>query len=477
MSSIERGTFLLFVSNIVFFACSFLLYLILGRFLLSPEQFGVFAVVISLVSIITTSMTVGIQQAVSKFIAANEEDAFLIRKKMLFFQFCLGIVLFAIYFTLADFMGFVLKDAGIVPFLRLSSLVLLFHPMLCVINGVFNGLKKFPRLAFFGIFYNAFKLAAMILLVLAGFAVAGAVLGFVLASLVTVLFGFFFSAVKKSKSGLDIRPLLFFALPLVSSAFLLNLFQSLGLFAVKALSVSSINVDVLAGNFSISVTVASVPAALLLSVSTVVLPLVAGALQKNDLKKTRVYIKESVRYSLLFLGFSTAILAASSKQLIELIFSEKYSFAAEPMVLLSLAFVFFALFQLLSAIIAAADRSRLPLLFIAISVALCWILNIFLVPLLSLQGAALSALFSMLVGFLLSAAFVAKKFGSLISIKAFFRIILASAIVFLVLFLFPVSGLILIPFYAGLLGLYAIILFISRELSQKDFAVFGNMVK
>jgi len=281
--------------------------------------------------------------------------------------------------------------------------------------------------------------------------------------------------VKKNKSKLDIRPLLFFALPLVSSAFLLNLFQSLGLFAVKALSVS--NADVLAGNFSISVTVASVPAALLLSVSIVVLPLVAGTLSRNDLEKTRFYIKESVRYSLLFLGFSTAILAASSKQLIELLFSHKYSFAAEPMLVLSLAFVFFALFQLLSTIIAAADRPRLPLLFIAISVALCWILNIFLVPLLSLQGAGLSALFSMLVGFLLSAAFVAKKFGSLISIKAFFRIILASAIVFLVLFLFPVSGMLLIPFYIGLLGLYAIILFFSREFSPKDLAVFSNMVK
>jgi O-antigen/teichoic acid export membrane protein len=475
MAGIEKGAFLVFASNFVFFVCSFLIYLILGRFLLSPEQFGIFAVVISLVSIITTSMTVGIQQAVSKFIAANEEDVFMIRKKMLFFQFCLGVVLFAIYFILADFMGFILNDASVVPFLRLSSLALLFHPMLCVINGVFNGLKKFSRLAFFGIFYNVFKLAAMILLVLAGFAVAGAVLGFVLASLVAVLFGFFFSAVKKDKSKLGIRPLLFFAFPLVSSAFLLNLLQSLGLFAVKALSVS--NADVLAGNFSISVTIASVPAALLLAVSIVVLPLVAGTLQKNDLKKTRFYIKESIRYSLLFLGFSTAILAASSKQLIELLFSEKYSFAAEPMVVLSLAFVFFALFQLLSAIIAAADRPKLPLLFIMISVALCLVLNVLLVPLLSLQGAALSVLFSMLVGFLLSAVFVAKKFGSLISIKAFFRIILASTVVFLVLFFFPVSGMLLIPFYIGLLGLYAIILFISREFSPKDFAVFSNMVK
>ncbi|MDD5148614.1 MAG: oligosaccharide flippase family protein, partial [Candidatus ainarchaeum sp.] len=275
MASIEKGTFLLFASNFVFFLASFLMYFFLGRFLLSPAQFGVFAVVVSIVSIIISAFTSTLQQTIAKFVSENPESGFFIRRKLLFCQFLIGLVIAAAYFFSADLIALALNDLSLAPFLRLSSALLLFHPLLGVFQGIMNGRHEFSKLAFFSIFYYALKLAAILLLVVAGFEVFGAVLGFVISSILAVIAGFFITIVPKKEAASSLRRIFYFAWPLLFFAFAIALFQTLDLLAVKALS--PLDSDVLAGIYGISSMIAKLPAGLLAAVSTVALPLISGS--------------------------------------------------------------------------------------------------------------------------------------------------------------------------------------------------------
>jgi len=475
MSGIEKGTLWLFVSNIAFFLSSFLLYFFLGRFLLSVEDFGIFTVIISLVSVLTTTMTQGLQQSIAKFISASPQIAGLIRKKMIVYQTLIDLFLFVIYFGIADLLGIIFNDPTLVPFFRLSALLLLFHPLLGVIMGVFNGLKQFSKQAFFAIFFNILKMALILALVWIGWNIEGAIWGFVLASAIGILIGIAITRVKEQGINFSFKPLFYFAIPMIVFTLMLNLLQNIDLFAVKALSAEASNA--LSGNYSIAATLARIPATLILAVSTVALPLISETIAKKNLEKTRFYIKESVRYSLLFLVFCAAIIAAKPDALVELIFSSKYMAAHYALFILAFAYVFFGLFQLLSTIIAASGQPQKPLIIAVLSFVISFALNQILIILFSIQGAAIASLIAMFIAFALSAGLVLKKFKALVSIKSAGKIFLSGLLVFTILSVLGISGLLLIPAYIAMLLLYAACLFVLKEIKRQDIDVFFNMIK
>ena len=64
MSSIEKGTLYVVISRLYFFLIGYIIYIALARFLLTPEQFGNYAIVIALVSIIVAVLASGIEQSI-----------------------------------------------------------------------------------------------------------------------------------------------------------------------------------------------------------------------------------------------------------------------------------------------------------------------------------------------------------------------------------------------------------------------------
>ena len=94
MSSIEKSTLRLFIAFAIFAIGGYIVYVALGRFLLTPEQFGIYNLVIAFIGIIEVLMIYSIKQAVSKFVSETPEQAEIIKVKALKFQLLSGLFFF-----------------------------------------------------------------------------------------------------------------------------------------------------------------------------------------------------------------------------------------------------------------------------------------------------------------------------------------------------------------------------------------------
>ncbi|MDP2974526.1 MAG: oligosaccharide flippase family protein, partial [Candidatus Diapherotrites archaeon] len=129
---IERGTFLLVSSNGFSFAANYLIYFFLGRLLIGPELLGTYAVVISIVGIIEMVLVKSVQQSVSKFVSEDPSSVQIVRKSAALLMILFGVALFIVYFALSGLIAAAFGDTALTPFIQLTALLLLLHPIFSV---------------------------------------------------------------------------------------------------------------------------------------------------------------------------------------------------------------------------------------------------------------------------------------------------------------------------------------------------------
>src|SRR6185369_14073716 len=79
-----------------------------------------------------------------------------------------------------------LNDARLTGYLRLAALIPLSYAFYSVFTGYFNGQKKFLTQAALDATYSTLKLACIVVLVWAGYGVAGGISGFALAAAIVL---------------------------------------------------------------------------------------------------------------------------------------------------------------------------------------------------------------------------------------------------------------------------------------------------
>ena len=100
MASLGRGALYLMAANIVFLTTGYFIHVGLAR-ILGPASYGIFGVVIYLVTLGDTVLNSGIPAGASKFIAEDSKKATAIRNKALKMQSIFGLSLFALLFLSA----------------------------------------------------------------------------------------------------------------------------------------------------------------------------------------------------------------------------------------------------------------------------------------------------------------------------------------------------------------------------------------
>lgn len=475
MPAIEKGTMHLMLANLILMITGYLTYIGLGR-LFTPAQLGVYGVVMAIIAILNELLVTGMQQAVSKFISERPQLGALIKLKGLKLQFFIGLIFSLALVLLSDCLALLLNDISLSFFIKLSAMILLFRAISSVFLGYLNGLKEFKAQAWLNIIFSFSKLILILGLVWLGLAVFGAILGFIIASVLLVFFGLFFtqSGKKISRERFETKKLFYFSTPLLLFTLITSVLINLDLFFIKALSPAAIS-STLAGYYSIAIYLGRIPELLVIALAAVLFPLISSTTFTQNLKKTQFYIHRSLRYTLLFLVPFTAIIASSAPQLI-LFFSSKYLEASTATAILCIGSTFYALFLMLSTVITGSGKPKISLALAVIMLVVSFVANIVLVPLYSLEGAALASSLAMFAGFLLAGAWVLKKFRTLTSIKSITRILAAGIVTLVISIFFPLTGLLLVLKIILLFGIYALILFVSRELTKTDFQVIKDMI-
>jgi len=473
MGSLEKGTFWLVVSNLVFFVTGYAIYFVLGRFLLTPEQFGTYGLVIALFSTINMIMVTAIQQAVAKFVSEREKLAEVIKRKTIKLQLGISLALFVAYFLAAPFLAGIFNDLSLTGLIQFSGLIFFSHPIYSVFSGCLNGLQQFKKLAGLQISYGIAKMLLIIGLVFFGFSVFGAVLGFIVASFFAVVLGTFLVGFRKPVGKFDSKQLAAFAAPLFAFAIIQNLLFNVDLFAVKALASGA----ELVGYYVAAQSIARLPHIVVVAITFVLFPLVSSTTFKKQSDKTRFYIRNAMRYSLLFLVPVTALIAANSSELVSLIYSSKYLPAGQALFILSFGTMFYALFLVLTTAISSSGKPKVSTALGLVALIALFGLSIVLVPIYSIAGAALASLGATFLGFILSAAYVLIKFKAFIGPKSLARIAIAGLLAYAFSINIGVSGLLLLGELCLMLLLYAATLTVLRELTKRDLDLFLKMVR
>ncbi len=471
LASVERGVVWLFLNRVMLFVTGYALYIVLGRFLLTPQQFGVFGLMVSMLFLLGMVFTTGLQQSVSKFVSESNATAGTIKRQVLKFAFVLSLFLFLAVFLLAPTIALALNDSSLIPYIQMAAFVPLFQPIVSVFFGYLNGMKRFKEQALHSIFYRVCRMIFPIALVLLGASLFGAIAGLSIALFVYLLFAFPLLGVGKG-GKFPMRAFVLFAVPLTVFAVVLNAFMVTDLFLLKALSpVGSANLFV--GHYVAAQTISRIPFDLAGVFSVVLLPLMSAAVYGKQRDKTLFYLRNAYRYSFMLVAPIAAIIFSTAPSLITLFYGEAYLPGSTALSFLSVGFVFFTMFLISATALAAKGKPHLAALIGFLALVLDVGLLFYLIPAFSLLGAAYATLISMFVASILAGGWVFTHFP-IFPFKAIVRISIAAILVAVASLAYPVAGLLLVVKVILLFGLFALLLFVLGEFKKEDLTLAAN---
>lgn len=467
-TSLKEGTIYLTGASLFFILSGYLINIILGRYL-GPAAYGIYGVIISLMTAINLTQTAGLPQAVAKFVAEDELKGDTVLKSGLIIQvistLCTSILFFFLAFPIAK----LLKDVTLVPYLQTVAAVFPLYGIYSLYLNYYNGLHHFKTQAFMGILYSFIKLIAVILLVYF-FHVYGAIFGFIIAPFLALIF--WLHIPKKATNQFPYKKLILFSLPLIGMAIFSNLLQSIDLFFVKAL----LHVNKLTGFYTANQNIAEIPYYGVIAVASVLFPSISRHVSQNLAEKTKNLISKSLRFTTLIILPSILIISATSLDVLRLLFSSSYSQGADSLSILAIGNGFFTLFIILTTIISGAGSPLKSSLLAGVGVILSSLFCLWLIPLFSISGAAVATTIAAFIVMVGAAIIVYRKFNVLFSVKSTIKILAASLIIYFIARIIVLPLLLLPLWYVVLFGIYIGLLFILKEITQEDIQLAKSLM-
>lgn len=448
---------------------------VLGRAL-----YGVYGLVVGAISVLDNVIVTGTIQSVSRFTSADEARAGAVKAAALKLQLLVGGGVAVIFVLSAPWIAAFERDPSLTPYLRLSAGVVLCYAIYSVFVGSANGLRRFGTQAGLDAFYATLRGLLIVGLAAAGFAVWGAVGGFVAASLIIVVVAAVVIGVRDLEGGFPAMTLVRFAVPVMIYLLAVNLVMFADLFLLKRLAagVGAGAVDLsneLAGAYVAVQQLARITYQALLAVTFIVFPLVSRSTFDEDREATRSYVATTMRYSLILSVAIAISFVALPAHVLAVPFAPEYQVGAPALAVLAPGYVAFALFIVGTTILNAAGRPRLALsitcAMLVVEVTVCWaIMSAATTQGELLQGAAVGATVGMGVGSLLTTLALRRSFGASEPLLTVVRVGLAAAAAVAVgrLLLPQVSRLVTLAECLAVVAVYGVILLISGEVGRGD---------
>jgi stage V sporulation protein B len=459
-SPIKNGLFLT-IASFIFMVSGYLINIWLGR-LLGPAAYGVYGVIISLMTSVNIIQTAGLPQATSKFIASGKEDIQTVLKTSLILQIVSTLIITVVFFALAPLLAILLNDPSLTPYLRATSLILPFYGIFSLYIGYYNGLHDFKRQALLNSAYSIAKFALVI-----GFVyvwhIYGAIVGFILSPIAALFFGFTFPKLSARSKGLY-RPLIKHSLPLIGFAVLSTLLISIDLFMVKSLLTDPLA----AGLYTAAQNIARIPYFALSAFALILFPTVSRSIHTDSTVETGRKIRSNLRYLFILLVPSTVLIASTSDSLLRLLYGSAYVAAAPTLSTLALGLGLITIFVVLANVINASHQGRYSVAITAGAFLLTGLSSLYLIPAFGLLGGAIATCLGGGIALFIATIFVLRRFPRSIPWRSFILTLVASIPLFVIPQIIHVSVYLLPFFHIFLGGIYLASLYFLKEISAED---------
>lgn len=467
MVDIKKNTLYLSISSVLFMLTGYLLNIFLGR-LLGPIEYGTYGVILTFITLVNTIQSFGIPQATSKLLSQNEPEEVVFATSF-YLQMILSTLFFLITFFSSSLIAAFLGDIEIKPLLQIASFSFLTYGIFSLILGYLNGRHQFLKQAKISILYY-FAKTLLVLMLTISLKLYGALIGFVLSPLISIIFGFIIPRKLFSKN--TSYRLVMLSIPLVGFAFLSTMLQSIDIFLVKyylPLGESS-------GYYAASQNISRIVYFSSSALPTIIFPLITKNFQEQNEKYTKKIVTSFFRYATLFIVPLCLLISAKSSFIVNLFYGVNYLESSSSLSILALSYGLLTLFVLLANVLNGAGELYTSLFIACLGAIIAGVLCIQLIPQFGLIGAALSTGVGNTVAVIIAGWKVRNKFGVFMSISTLLRISIAAVITYLLVMMINSTASIdfLLLFITPLF--FYILLYLMKELDPKEISMFLELI-
>ena len=334
-----RGSFFLIsgtaISTVVLAVSAILIARLLGS-----DSYGQYSLVIVIPQLLFLFTDLGLNQGVTKFASDFQAKGDYSRlasiiKHGLLLRVLMGVIISVFTFVFADFLASVVLQRPELSFLvQISAISILFQVLFATSVSAFVGMDKNEYNALTLNIQSFAKTLIQIVLILMGFAVAGAIIGHVVSYLIGGVVGVvlvYFLLRKQKPLGVlgrfsfaeNTKVLLHYGSPLYLSTVLVGvvpLFQNIVLaFFVTDAAIGNFKA---ATNFAMLLTVLSVP------IQTIMLP-AFSKLKSGDSKRISTFFKVANKYTAMIVVPVTVLIIAFSYPIVHIVYGSTYDSAPQ----------------------------------------------------------------------------------------------------------------------------------------------------
>jgi len=468
--SIPRVSLYFIIAQVIFIVVGYIIHAALGR-ILEPALYGIFGIIIYIMTLVNQTVIRGIPFAASKFIAEQGSQVNAIIRTSFYTQVAMAGGLVVLLVLLAPHISMLLSDESLTPYIYIVAVASILWGLYLLTLYYLNGLHRFTSQATVMVSYSLGKLLLVFILVFAGFSVMGAIIGYLMAPIIGLFVAVYLLYSKPWKQDREphyvfsFRRMLSFATPIIGFSTTFVLLTNLDLLFVKAI----LGDYSYAGYYTAAATMARIPFVALTAINFVIFPIISRSTSDGDIRRTRRWIEVVFRYLLMILVPGISILAVTSSAFMDLIYSSEYLPAAAPFSVLVVGMAAITIFQMFANIIIAGGKPRKVMVIGVVQTPLLIVLYMVLIPVFGLLGAAFATSITGLFGAIIAGIVVKSEYGLPVRAKSLLRIVGVAVPPVLAAALLPVHGLLLIPWYLLLMGVYAALLYITKELCPEDF--------
>ncbi len=461
-SSTARGLYQLFLGNIIATGLAAVASIVIGR-LLGPAGYGLYAVALVTPSYMVTFTSLGMPLAATRYPAkfrseGDEKRAVSFVYSMALVQAFLALVAVAVVIPLSGVISSSILDRpAVVSLIPLAAISVVGNALFNVTQSGLEGLNRMKGSAVLQVLQALVKTAVTVLLILAGFAVFGAVAGFTLSLLVAGLAGLAFMI--RLKGGLlptrlveDLKEALKYSLPLYAAVLAGGVVSP---YLVTLMARFSGNAQI--GGYGAAVNISTVIVLFIYPIATALFPLFSSL--ANDERRLAETYDAAVRYSTIFVVPVAMAMIALSVPITSAIYGRAYGFAGGYLALTAIPYLFIGLgYQAQGPLLNGIGETKKSLVASLANAITALLAASVLIPVLGVYGALLALALGVLVGTLVAWRIIGQRLRTNVKLSRIWRIYVASGVA--AALVYPVSLLPLHPIIVMLLGATAFLLFV-----------------
>lgn len=446
---------------------------------LGTELYGVWAQILVTVSLLTPFAVLQLDTVIIRFLA-GEKNVDKIRERFysIFTAVSLfGLLLATLIFIFSKPLAFAFFDGeNSVVFVRLLSFIVFFSALDTISIEYFRAFRQMKKYSGFLILREVLEVSLISYTVLFGYSLLGALLSLIIIRAFLLILG---SSLIRSQIGIGypnlsvLKPYLNFSLPLLPvalSSWIVNLSDRYVI--AYLIGMSSV------GIYSAAYSIGCIVGMFMYPISSNLFPTISNSYENNKIEEVKVYLKYSLKLYLMLAIPSLLGLAVLSKSLLVTLATSEFLTAYLVVPIVAFGTILLSCGSFIGIILMLFKRTRTIGLIYGIAALVNLILNIILVPIIGILGAAISTfitffIYAVVIGFLSY-----RELSFEIDFKFISKSIIASIPMALVVWKLNPYGAVSISIAVGIaIGVYFGVLILLRGFTKKEYEFLKDMLK